>query len=212
MDASEEEQRELRILRAGGILPPGIAVTPSPAAAKSSAASSASAAGPSPQQESPFFFAGMVAQFWKLPRFVKNPKGAFEARRRRRDGGASGVAHFADAVSRDSIKASGSGAREDRGVAMDADLDMAPRPQSEEGGRVVEARHVAQSDVEGSQCKGDVERGEWNGPASRFEFYHSSCRYCGRQPGGARDDDTPATGGCSKEATDRTSAGAGGAS
>lgn len=177
VDASEEEQRELHMLRAGGILPPGITDTPSPAAVKSAAAASASSTGNWRLPVSPPFLAGLVTRLRKLPIFMEKSKGASATRRRRRGAGAIESAHSGDAVSRDSRRASG---RMDGGVTIDADLDLAPMPQSEEGVQMLEAGRAARGEVGGVECIEDVERGERDASASGFEVYQNSRRYFGR--------------------------------
>lgn len=191
VDASEEEQRELRMLRAGGMLPPGIQVTPNSAAGQPSAASSAPTLGHWRQSALPSFLAGLANQLRKLPVFVKNSKGAPEARRRRHDVGVD--------VCRGSIRADDSRGRGAGGVTTGAELVLSPRRQREEDGRVLEARHAARDNVGGAECTRDVEIGERDGTTSRF-VYHNSCRYSGHRTGGKGGDDEPVDWGCPEEA------------
>lgn len=184
LDASEEEQRELRMLRVGGMLPPGTPSTPSPAAEEFPASSSAPAAGNRRPLELPSILAGLVDAFQKLLCFVKNPKGASEARRHRRrhKAGGKGGAHVCGParVSVDCVGASRSGGREDGGTPIDADVALAPRLHTEEGAKVLEARQVARSESGGAADTEDVEMGERCAISGRFGVYQTSCRYWGR--------------------------------
>jgi len=93
-DASEKEQRELRMLRAGGMLAVGTPSTPSPVAT-----------GSQRPPGSPPLLTGLVAVLRKLPSFVTTAEAASDRRpwrRNARDGGAA-------RVSADSLGASGRG-------------------------------------------------------------------------------------------------------
>ena len=185
VDASEEEQRELHMLRAGGMLPPGVTVAPSPTAGRASSASSVSSAGNWRLPASPPFLAGLVTRLRRLQPFTENSNGASVDGRCRRNTGARGSAHSGEAVSRDSRRATGSEGREGGGVtiAIEADLDLAPRPQdeqSEQDVRVLEAGHAARGEIDEAECTRDAEIGGGDATASRFEVYHNSCRYFGR--------------------------------
>ena len=161
LDASEEEQRELRMLRAGGILPLGTPSTPSPAANKTPAVGSRRPAG------SPSLLAGVVDAVKKLPSLVSNAKAASERRRRRstRVGGA--------AVGAASVDSSGSGERGKgvAGVPVESDLALARRLQREEEAVVaVIARDEPRGDpggAVGAVVAGDVEMGEGMAGAGR---------------------------------------------
>lgn len=209
VDASEEEQRELRMLRAAGMLPPGIAVTPRPSTGTPSAAPSASNLGHRRLRGSPPFLAGLVSQLRKLPLFGKSSKGSKGAsegwrRRRNTDARTTVALHSRDAVSQGFIRAGGNGGRKDGGATIGADLAVASRPQSEGDVhvRVLEAGHVTQGDVGETECTGGVERGQRDETSSRFEVYHSSCRYGGPRSEGARGNNKPpAPRACSDEAT-----------
>ncbi len=137
LDASEEEQRELRVLRAGGILPLGTPSTPSPAAAAAAAApaktpaqSSPAAAGGRRTPGSPSLLAGLVDALRKLPHLATNAKAASERRRRRRGARVRGAA----GVAADTLRASGGGEAKggrERPV-VESDLALARRLQGEE--------------------------------------------------------------------------------
>ena len=161
LDASEEEQRELRMLRAGGMLPAGSPSMSSPDAAQTPAASSPLPPGHRKPPESPPFLEGLKEALKKLPYFVQNAKAASEARRRRRITKGGARVGSAMRVSADSIGASGSGDREEGATtAADSDLALALRLQEEENARL-DARPVTRREVgKAAPAAGDVEMGE----------------------------------------------------
>lgn len=160
MDASEEEQRELRMLRAGGILPAGSSSTTSPAAGQPPAASSPLPAGNRAPPESPPFLEGLKVALKKLPFLMKNAKAASEARRRRRGGKGGARVGGAMRASPDSIGASSSGDRKDGGTTIDADLALALRLQEEENAIGLEAQHVTRRQAGRADNAADLEIGE----------------------------------------------------
>lgn len=167
LDASEEEQRELRMLRAGGILPLGTPSTPSPAAAaKTPAQSSPAATGGRPPPGSPSLLTGLMDGLRKLPSFVTNAKAASESRRRRRRRNARvGGAARVTAVS---LGASGSEEAKDGREApvVESDLALARQVQGEEDAEAPEARQRApRSEAAGAAAARDwdVEMGEGGG-------------------------------------------------
>ena len=164
-DASEREQQELRMLRAGGILPLGTPSTPSPAAGSTLAPSSPLTAGNQRRPGSPSLLAGLVDAIRKLPSFLTNARAASD--RRRNGGRTSGGARAGGAarVSADSLGASDSEERRDGGTPVESDLVLARRLQREEEAVVMEAREVPRSEAAEACESRDSEMGggRWEG-------------------------------------------------
>ena len=166
--ASEKEQRELRMLRAGGMLALGTPSTPSPAAGNTLATPSPLGSGNRRPPGSPSLLAGLVDAVRKLPSFVVNARAASDRRRKgdRTSGGArvGGAAR----VSADSLGSSGRGERRDGGTPVDSDLVLERRLQREEKAVVLEAPETPRSEAGEAGESGEagvvgMGHGRWEG-------------------------------------------------
>lgn len=167
LDAAEDEQRELRLLRAGGIMPLGTPPVPGSAPAQESRAPTSPPTAPGgsssssrPTPLSPPLVTGLICAIKKLPSLAKNARAVSESRRRQRERGsrAAGGARISGAAS-DAPEAGVNGVHGEvlprseafsipgekvgGGEAQGSDLALARRLQAEEDGGKVEAASSA---------------------------------------------------------------------
>ncbi len=181
------EQRELRMLRAGGILPIGVSA-PSLATASTPVLSSPVAAGRRRPQGSPPLLARLVDASRNLSIFVMSAKVASEARwrvRRRSEGGGRGRASVGGA-SRASASSTGHSGSEERFPhcsLTESDLPVEHRMAREDIVVLSEGRQVPRSGVGGAAGTWDGEMGEgWRVTASRFGLGGSGSGGDGGEP------------------------------
>jgi len=172
--ASENEQRELRILRAGGILPVGASTT-SLAAEKPPTPLSPRSTGRRWPRGSPPFLARLVEAFRELPLVLRNAVGASEARRHRRrsfGSGTLGTDFVGPERVSDPLGAGGiGGSSKEGGAPIESGLVLARRWQRTEEEKALEESHVPRGGDGGAARAGDVEMGGWRETASRFGLY-----------------------------------------
>eukprot|EP00903_Cladosiphon_okamuranus_P006656 g6499.t1 len=171
LDASEEEQLELRLLRARGMLPAGSPSTPGAAAATSLAPpSTAPASKRLPQGSppgSPPFLQGLKDALRKLPFLVRSCDGTSEAGRRRRRGKGGARVGGTVRVSTDSVGARDRGHRQEGNAPLEpgAALQRGLQEEEEEGEKEKEEEEDAigreaprsgGSEVGGAAAIGDV--------------------------------------------------------
>eukprot|EP00903_Cladosiphon_okamuranus_P006658 g6501.t1 len=175
LDASEEEQLQLRLLRARGMLPAGSPSTPGAAAATPLAPPSpAPASNLVPQGSppgSPPFLQGFKDALRKLPFLMRNCNGTSEAGGRRRRGKGDARVGVAARVSTSSVGASGSGHSQEGNAPLEPGVTLTRVLQEEEEeedaiGR--EAPRSGGSEVGGAAATRDVEMGQLGMRAGTF--------------------------------------------
>ena len=198
-DASEREQRELRFLRAGGMLPVGTPSTLSPAAEKPTAPSSPFSAGNRRASGPPPFRGGLMSAVRKFPSLVTSSKATSEDHQRRHHGDgdeAGGGANTGGASEGPLWPASDTGewkdpesATESSGIAV-----VAHELQKEQITTFPDERHVLRSNVGGAVDTWHVETGAWWATASRFGLFGNGYGEHGNRARQTRPASMPAAG------------------